>query len=48
MREYPAKSVTEVMFASGFQNKSTFNAAFLAASGESPTAWRSRFSDHAT
>jgi len=47
MREHPAQSVTEVMYASGFQNKSTFNAAFLAVSSESPTAWRNRLADGA-
>lgn len=45
MREKPGQSVTEVMYASGFQNKSTFNAAFLAISGESPTVWKSRLGD---
>jgi AraC-like DNA-binding protein len=42
LRENRGQSITEVMFASGFQNKSTFNASFLAACGESPSAWRSR------
>jgi len=42
LRESHGRSITEVMYASGFQNKSTFNAAFLALSGESPSAWRRR------
>ena len=48
IREDPETSVTDVMYASGFQNKSTFNAAFLAASGESPTAWRNRLANDGT
>jgi len=47
LRENPGQSITEVMFASGFQNKSTFNAAFLACCDESPSAWRSRLDDEA-
>lgn len=42
LSENREQSITEVMFACGFQNKSTFNASFLAACGESPSAWRSR------
>lgn len=42
MRESQNQSITEVMFAAGFQNKSTFNAAFRAAVGESPSSWRNR------
>jgi AraC-like DNA-binding protein len=34
--------MTEIMFATGFQNKSTFNAAFLALAGESPSSWRNQ------
>lgn len=45
--ENPGQSITEVMFSSGFQNKSTFNAAFLAVCGESPSAWRNRLEDGA-
>ena len=47
LRENPGQSITEVMYASGFQNKSTFNAAFSAVCGESPSAWRRRFDDRA-
>ncbi len=36
----PGRSVTDVMLAAGFQNKSTFNAAFRAVNGQSPTEWR--------
>jgi len=36
----PGRSVTDVMLAAGFQNKSTFNAAFRAVNGKSPTKWR--------
>ena len=45
LRENPEESITEVMYASGFQNKSTFNTAFSAFCGESPSAWRRRFDD---
>lgn len=38
----PNRSVTDVMYAAGFQNKSTFNATFRAINGESPTQWRER------
>jgi len=42
MEEDPNLGMTDVMFAAGFQNKSTFNAAFRAIAGQSPTAWRDR------
>jgi len=45
LRENHGKGITEVMYASGFQNKSTFNAAFLAFCGESPSLWRRRLQD---
>jgi AraC-like DNA-binding protein len=45
LRESPDRKITEIMFAAGFQNKSTFNAAFRAAVGESPSSWRNRIRD---
>lgn len=45
MRDDPELGVTEVMYSSGFQNKSTFNAAFRAITGESPSAWRNQLDD---
>lgn len=49
MLSQPESSLTEVMFAAGFQNKSTFNAAFRLLQGESPSDWRARMNgnDHA-
>jgi len=38
--EEPERSVTEVFLESGFQTKSTFNAAFKAETGLSPSVWR--------
>jgi AraC-like DNA-binding protein len=38
----PKQNMTEIMFAAGFQNKSTFNAAFLTLVGESPSSWRNQ------
>jgi AraC-like DNA-binding protein len=40
IRSDPKQSMTEIMFAAGFQNKSTFNAAFRSLVGESPSSWR--------
>jgi AraC-like DNA-binding protein len=40
MREDPSRNMTDVMHAAGFQNKSTFNAAFKAIEGTSPGRWR--------
>jgi len=45
IRSDPKQSMTEIMFAAGFQNKSTFNAAFLAFAGESPSSWRNQKDD---
>lgn len=42
LRDEPHRSVTDVMLAAGFQNKSTFNAAFRGVNGGSPTEWRER------
>lgn len=47
MRECPNQSITEIMFAAGSQNKSTFNAAFRGATGESPSSWRGHLHDSA-
>jgi AraC-like DNA-binding protein len=47
LRNEPNRSVTDVMLATGFQNKSTFNAAFRAINGRSPTEWRDS-QNHAT
>ena len=43
----PKQNMTEIMFAAGFQNKSTFNAAFLTLVGESPSSWRNQSDDSA-
>jgi transcriptional regulator GlxA family with amidase domain len=48
MRHDPKRGVTDVMFSSGFQNKSTFNAAFRAITGESPSIWPDRLDDAAS
>lgn len=45
MRANPEQTITDVMYSSGFQNKSTFNAAFRAIAGESPSVWRNRLDD---
>jgi AraC-like DNA-binding protein len=45
MRDDPERGVTEVMYSSGFQNKSTFNAAFRSLTGESPSVWRNQLDD---
>ncbi len=42
LRNEPNRSITEIMLASGFQTKSTFNAAFRASCGASPTEWRAK------
>lgn len=42
LRAEPHRSMTDVMLASGFQNKSTFNAAFRSVNGGSPTEWRKK------
>jgi len=47
MRDDPERGVTEVIYSSGFQNKSTFNAAFRAITGQSPSAWRTQLDDDA-
>jgi AraC-like DNA-binding protein len=41
LREEPAKSVQQVGMEVGFNSKSTFNAAFRAHGGTTPSAWRS-------
>lgn len=46
MREDPNRSISDVMFAAGFQNKSTFNAVFKAMEGVSPGQWRDRQLGH--
>lgn len=43
----PKQNMTEIMFAAGFQNKSTFNAAFLTIVGENPSSWRNQKDDSA-
>ena len=40
MRSEQHVGMTDVMFRAGFQNKSTFNAAFRSIVGCSPSAWR--------
>ncbi|ASP34932.1 helix-turn-helix domain-containing protein [Labrenzia sp. VG12] len=40
MQDDPLRSITEVFLDAGFQAKSTFNAAFKAETGLSPSAWR--------
>ncbi len=40
MRSDPERSITDIMYSSGFQNKSTFNATFRSIVGVSPSAWR--------
>lgn len=42
MKEDPQRSITEVFLDAGFQTKSTFNAAFKAETGLSPSAWRAQ------
>ena len=48
MRDNPEQGVTDILYSSGFQNKSTFNAAFRAITGESPSAWRKQHDDAAS
>ena len=47
IRSDPKQSMTEIMFAAGFQNKSTFNAAFRTLVGESPSSWRNQVENRA-
>ncbi|MES0883735.1 AraC family transcriptional regulator [Roseibium sp. SCP14] len=42
MREDNSRNVTDVFLDAGFQTKSTFNAAFKAETGLSPSAWRAQ------
>lgn len=42
LRRSPERSVTEIFLEAGFQTKSTFNAAFKAETGLSPSVWRAK------